>query len=168
MSPSERAAMARQNEALRETIAELEHLIHKVRTPRAPAELDALAAIQSRADSVATKFGEAGPRPVQGETLRAFRLRVLEGLQHHSPEFTDFNLGRADGAMLDVAENEIFKAAERVAESGTETSAPLVEVEETNALGQRITKRYGDWLAAYGPFMGGGQVCKITRPGFER
>ncbi len=167
MSPSERAAMERQNSALRETIAELDHLIHKVRTPRAPAELDALAAIQSRADSVAAKFGEAGPRPVQGETLRAFRLRTLENLQHHSPEFTDFDLSRADGAMLDLAEDEIFKAAERVAESGTETSAPLVEVEETNALGQRITKRYGDWLAAYGPFLGGGQVCKIARPGFS-
>lgn len=104
---------------------------------------------------------------MRGERPDAFRVRVLRGLQRHSPTFADFDLARADAALLNVAEGEIYQAAERVASGGTEAATPLVKAEETDGAGRRITRYFGDWLAAYGPFVSGGQVCRVVRPGFK-
>ena len=167
MSPSDRAALERTNADLRHRVANLEARVAAARRPLESRDLNELEQIKARADAVAAKFGKPAPAPMPGERPEAFRVRVLHDLQRHSPEFSDFDLARADHAMLEVAEREIFKAAERVAESGTETSAPLVEVEEVDAFGRRVTKRYGDFLAAYGSFMAPGAVCRVSRPGFS-
>ncbi|HVC45257.1 MAG TPA: hypothetical protein VND20_10615 [Candidatus Binataceae bacterium] len=156
-----------ENAHLRRRLADLEARVAALRTPLESDALAELAQLQSRADAVAAKFGEVAPSPMRGERPDAFRVRVLRGLQRHSPTFADFDLARADAALLNVAEREIYQAAERVASSGTDAAAPLVKVEETDGAGRRITHYFGDPLAWMSPFMSGGQVCRVIRPGLK-
>lgn len=152
---------------LRRENRDLERRIEAACTARTSEEIAALDAIQRRAESVTAKFGEAPPMPRPGERPHEFRVRVLERLQGRSPEFADFDLARADSALLAVAEREIFKAAEEVARSGLEAKQPLVRVDEKNEGGQTVSSFYGDPLEWMRPFMGSGTVCRITRPGFS-
>ena len=157
-----------ENAQLRRRIGEVEARLDTVRRPCSPGEVAALAKLQSRADSIAAKFGERAPSPRAGESPEAYRVRTLRGLQRHAPAFADFDLGRADSVLLDVAEGRILAAAEQAARSGTETAAPLVKVEERDAAGRLVTKFYGDPLAWMAPFMSGAAVCRVARPGFNR
>lgn len=51
-----------------------------------------LANAQERADSVAVLFAEKSPPPLSGESLRAYRCRLLRRYQRFSPEFAKVDL----------------------------------------------------------------------------
>ena len=166
MNESERAAMERQNAELRRQLAELEDRIDAVARPLAPEDIAKLEESRTRADGIAKMFGEEAPTPQTGERPEAYRIRVLKGLQRYSPAFADFDLEHADADLLDVAEREIFAAAEQVAQSGTEMEGRLVRQDTVNTVGQRTTNFYGDPAEWMKPFVSGGQVCRVVRPGF--
>ncbi|MGH7012555.1 MAG: hypothetical protein ACREEL_00095 [Stellaceae bacterium] len=158
------ADLERENAALRQRLTDAENLYAAIQRPATPTERDQLATTQARADSLAAKFGEHAPAPMPGERPDNFRRRVLSGLKKFSPQFADFDVARADDALLAVAEPAIYEAAEAVAHAGTATTAALVKVEEADSTGRKITRYYGDNLAWMAPFMSGGQIVRINRP----
>ncbi len=44
---------------------------------------------QRRCDRVASAFSTDAPRPLDGETLRAYRVRLLQSYVHNSPDWKD-------------------------------------------------------------------------------
>jgi hypothetical protein len=162
----ERYRLEQENARLRQQIAEAQAAVDAAQRPRDGAEMDDLARLQSRADSVAAMFGDRAPSPMPGEKPGAFRLRLLQKFQRHSPDFKDFDFARADSAIIDLAEPVVYQAAEAVGRSGDVAPRGLVKVEEKDSAGRTVTKFYGNNLEWMAPFMSGGQVVRIERPGF--
>lgn len=152
---------------LQRQLRDQEAQIRALRTGLTPREYDELSALQARADSIERKFGASGPAPKPGERPASYRRRVLQRLARHSPTFRDFDAAHADPAMLDVAEREIFKAAEQATPSATELRGRLVPHVEEDPSGRKITKFYGDNMTWMQQFMNHGAVCSIVRPGVE-
>ena len=72
----------------------------------------AYADCQAKADSVYSAFGKSASRPLQGESLMAYRKRMLRGLQAHSDEMKNVNINSIkDEAMLSVVEKRVYADA---------------------------------------------------------
>lgn len=71
----------------------------------------AMAQIQSRADSAYTMLGDAAPRFMDGEEKNDYRIRLLKKLQPKSPKWKDYDFAKADSALLDIAEKDIYADA---------------------------------------------------------
>ena len=81
-----------------------------------------LAKAQARADEISSIFGERAPAPLSGERLFAYRRRLLDRFQHHSPEFKEINLATVrDRQVFAGIEQRIYADA---AKAGA-TPAPL-------------------------------------------
>jgi len=106
-----------------------------------------LADAQSRADDVMCAFGERAPRPLVGESLAAYRLRVANKLKTHSPAWKDVNLGvvAADGAAFTIAERQIYADSVTAANAPTDLQpGQMREVHRVNpATGGRVTMFFG-------------------------
>jgi 8-oxo-dGTP pyrophosphatase MutT (NUDIX family) len=118
---------------------------------KADEESAAFADCQAKADSVMAGFGKSASRPLVGETLTAYRKRLLRGLQAHSDSFKNVNLASiTDAVLLDMAEKQIF--ADAVAASKAVHAAPaghLIAIHEKDAAGRTITRYRGaisSWL----------------------
>jgi chromosome segregation ATPase len=75
-----------------------------------------LADAQAKADSVFQAFGDAAPRPLDGESLLAYRRRVATTLKSHSPAWKPVDLAAiADSVAFEVAEGQIYKDAREAA-----------------------------------------------------
>lgn len=70
-----------------------------------------MSSIQSRADSAYMMLGDAAPRYMDGEEPLDYRRRLIKKLQTKSSTWKDVDLSRADSAMLDVAEKQIYADA---------------------------------------------------------
>jgi hypothetical protein len=125
------------------------------------AERDALAAAQTRADSVAAFHNERVSWPVLGETSVEYRRRLLENFKSHSPQFKRSRFDSMDPATLGVVEDVVYADA---VEAGKNRAAPgrLVEVKHRDAAGREITKYYGDISAFMAPFMRRGITGKFN------
>jgi hypothetical protein len=129
---------------------------------------DKLAEAQQRADSVANSWGERAPRPLDGEGLRAYRIRLLKNYKHNSADYKEVPLEQLRAlppAMFDVAEKRIY--ADSLAASARPTVAPgyLRAVKRADEAGRVITTYFGEprvWMA---PFSGPVQrVSRIFTP----
>lgn len=109
---------------------------------------------QSRADKVAQAFGESAPRWLVGETLTAYRARLICKYQPHSPRWKSSDVSRIhDSATLGNIEEMVFADALATARNPTAGSGLVLrEVNETDGAGRRITKFYGSPEACWGPF----------------
>jgi hypothetical protein len=69
---------------------------------------------QMRCDAVAGMFGREAPKPMDGETPRNYRVRLLRPYQHNSPDYKDVpkeELLALPPAAFDAAERRIYADA---------------------------------------------------------
>jgi len=118
------------------------------RTPRSMTDADysALADAQARADAVMSMHGVRAGRPMDGETVDAYRLRQAKALQVHSDSWKDVDLTKiADSTAFGIAEKAIFADAEAAALRPVNGPAgelrPVVRVDSET--GRRTTEFYG-------------------------
>lgn len=127
-------------------------------------EQNAKASAQARADSVAAMFGDRAPAPMPGETSLAYRRRMAQRFQKHSPTYKDSAVGAYDAAALASAEDRIYADAVNTART-TPAAAPGVLIPVvTREAGRDITRFHGDIGSWMQHFMTGAQVGKINRP----
>ena len=155
-----KAASRKDNAELRSRLdaqgKELEDL-RRATAPVPEAEHASLAEAQSRCDSVAQMFGETAPRPLAGETLLAYRKRLIKPFVKHSPEWA-----RADSTTVSalpesafgIAEDQIYRAASIAARNPVDLPpATLRTIRKTDPeTGQVIREFVGDAEACWGRF----------------
>jgi hypothetical protein len=129
---------------------------------------DRFADFQSRADAVASLFGQKAAKPISGETLGAFKRRLVRPWQSLSPTCKDVDLkvlGVADGIAFNVAVDDILKCARAEGERPTRVpTGYLAERVEHSRAGHTITKFYGmpkSWMSQFAPR--GAVVKRINR-----
>lgn len=105
-----------------------------------------LAHTQQKADAVFMAFGSNCPRPLQGETPLSYRKRIASQLQKHSKQWKAIDLIRADTAVLDIAESQIYSDAMDVALHPMDLpSGELRSITRVDPLtGQRSTTFHGN------------------------
>lgn len=144
------AAAKADTDALRRKVADLDRRIPQALTD---ADLDAVSAAQSRADSVASILGETAPRPMQGEAPIAYRKRLAAKFKSHSKRWAGVDLAKADDATLAIAEEDIYADAKKVAETPASVPAgQLRSVVKQDSTGRRITEFQGDpdtWMRSF-------------------
>jgi hypothetical protein len=69
-------------------------------------------AAQIRAQPAYAAFGDSAPPPLNGETVHAFRLRLLTGMQPNSPKWKAVTLAGIHPSMLNGLEQEIYNDAQ--------------------------------------------------------
>lgn len=114
----------------------------------------ALADAQAKADHVYQAFGDAASRPLQGESLLAYRRRMATGLKSHSHTWKDVDLlAIADSTAFDAIEKQVYADALHAAHNPTDLPEgqlrALVSVDST---GRRITTwagRPASWMSSF-------------------
>ena len=127
-------------------------------------ERDAIAAAQSRADSVFSMFGDRAPLPAAGERPIAYRKRLLRNLQRHSDRFKNSRFDALDAATLAPVEDQVY--ADAVAASSRPDAArrmTIVPHHATDIAGRRITTFTGDPMAWMQFFTPQPQIGRIVR-----
>ena len=131
----------------------------------------AYADCQAKADSVYSAFGKSASRPLQGESLMAYRKRMVRGLQAHSDEMKNVNINAIkDEAMLSIVEKRVYADAV-VASRGTGAigKGQLIELHKTDRAGRTITEFRGDMEAWLGEFkLPASRVVKFHTENFNR
>jgi hypothetical protein len=139
----------------------LERRLAHIRREVPAAERDALAAAQTRADSVAARFGKLVGDPTPGEGQLDYRKRLAAGFQQHSPRFKASQLGHLDAASFGVVEAEVYADAVRAADASIQPGT-LKAVHEPGLGGRTITRYVGDIGAFLAPFVTDGAICRIN------
>jgi len=105
--------------------------------------------MQAKCDSVLAAFGKSASRPLQGESLMAYRKRLLRGLQAYSDSFKDINLASIkDAKLLDLAEKQIINDAMTAAKTSSHVSGDqLIAIQSRDSSGRTITKYRGSMSA---------------------
>ena len=119
-------------------------------------EYRAMADAQAKADPVYQAFGDAAPRPLQGEDLLGYRRRLARGLKKHSPRWSNVNLSAvADQAAFDNIEEGIYNDAMATARSPVDVPlGQLREITSSDRTGRQITEFAGEPISWMGNFGG--------------
>lgn len=131
--------------------------VQQMQAERTPANLDALADAQAKADGAYSALGQRATGPMFGETLINYNIRLHRGLQEHSPKWksVDLRLLAQDHKALNNVCDEIRSDA--VASSMNFDKAPEFvhrEITQTSPTGHKMTS-----------FVGRGTMFKqLTRP----
>ena len=130
-----------------------------------------MADCQAKADSVYSAFGKSASRPLSGESLTAYRKRMVRGLQAHSDEMKNVNINAIkDEAMLAVVEKRVY--ADAIAASrgtGAIAKGQLIELHKKDRAGRTITEFRGDMEAWLGDFkLPAYRVMKFNTENFKR
>lgn len=146
--------------------------LSKITTAPSPEDENAFADAQARADSVYSAHGDQAPRRLAGENLIGYRIRLLRGLQKHSPVYKEVDLGsvaRADSAAFSGIEATVYADAAKAAETpaGVEPGR-LREIKERLPGGHTATRFVGDPLAWMSTFMAPGRTTTRLRAPRER
>ena len=127
--------------------------------PRADATSEnrhAFAGAQLRLDSACQAWGHSARPPLAGESLRDYRISLLNDLKPHSKAYKDSDLSTiGDEAAFSNIEGIIINDAIEASTNNVVHGAPLRKVTSTNDMGHRVTKLYGDPAVTWAPFMGG-------------
>ena len=112
---------------------------------RSDSDTAAMADMQVRADAVHQSFGNRAPAPMLAEATHDYRLRLARGLQKHSAEWKDVNLGILELPAFAIAEKQIY--ADSVVASRSTDDMPdgqLIPIRRTDVeTGHRITEFRG-------------------------
>ena len=85
-----------------------------------PKNADFFAAAQARCDSCASAYGSSAPRPMDGESLRAYKIRLIRPYQRASKTFKDIDLHSVANAQLfEKIESTIYDEARQDANNPT-------------------------------------------------
>jgi broad specificity phosphatase PhoE len=109
---------------------------------------------QAKADSVYSAFGKSASRPLQGESLTAYRKRMVRGLQAHSDEMKSVNINSIkDDTMLAIVEKRVYADALAASRgTGAIAKGQLIELHKKDRAGRTITEFRGDMEAWLGDF----------------
>ena len=157
------AARKDSDEAMQKQIADLQATVSRMsgRMPKPVSDEDyaAMATAQSLADSVFSAHSKSAPRPMDGETLIAYRRRLATELKHHSPEWKDVDLGviAVDSKAFDNVEKRIYAdAMEAAIRPNVDGGEFLREVRRRDPeTGHLIKEYYGQPRAWMSQFSGG-------------
>jgi len=108
--------------------------------------MPALLEEQAKADAVAQAFGDAAPRPMSGESLLAYQVRLAGRFQKHSKTYKDVKLASiasADAEGFLKLRDQIYADALAVAYQPVEGQTELREYHQVDQSGRRITKFIG-------------------------
>ena len=131
---------------------QVEQLAAQVR-PVPETEAAELAAEQVRADAVYGQHGAHASRPVQGESLLAYRRRLAAGMQKHSPAWAGIDLATLPADALQVATTAIYADAVNAARNPVDVpQGTLREVVTQDSTGRRISTFHGEprsWMSDF-------------------
>lgn len=168
----EEEAKAREDAAKADSVilARLEDVEKAIPRRRPDEEHRALIAAQAKADEVFEVFGDAAPRPMDGETPDGYRVRIAEKLQKNSPTYKDANLRAIVGmtAIFDAAEQAIYADSVKVAMDPTTIAPDTLRPRKSTGLGGHTIITYdGDPRAWMDPMAAGARqlVTSIGVPG---
>jgi hypothetical protein len=125
-----------------------------------PATLAADAAradAQLRCDAVAGMYGRSAPKPMDGERVRSYRVRLLMPYKHNSADFKDVpkeELLALPPAAFDAAERRIYADAMTASASPTVAPGYLHAVRRADETGRLIVNWYGQpraWMQQFMP-----------------
>ena len=109
-----------------------------------------MAEVQAKADSVLAAFGKSASRPLQGESVVAYRKRLMRGLQGYSDAYKAVNLRDIkDASLLDIVEKQIYADAVSAAKSPVAYGDALVEHRSVDRAGRTVSTFTGSvsaWL----------------------
>jgi hypothetical protein len=131
----------------------------------------AYADCQAKADSVYAAFGKSASRPLSGESLTAYRKRLVRGLQAHSDEMKNVNVNKiADSAMLEIVEKRVYADALAASRgTGSVAKGQLIALHKKDQAGRTITEYRGDMEAWLGDFkLPTHRVMKFNTENFKR
>jgi hypothetical protein len=83
--------------------------------PLTDAEIDELAAVQSRADAVLAQHGKHAPRPLLGDTPLAYARRMVDLLKPYSKRWAAIPLTGMDATALAAVEAQVYADAAEAA-----------------------------------------------------
>ncbi len=136
-------AQTKKDAALQAKIDALEAVI-----PKALSDADAvvMADCQIKADSIAHAFGDSAPRPLQGETVLAYRKRLAAKFKDHSPAWKSVDLSAInDAAVLNIAEKQIYNDAMTAARNPVAVPGQgLREIIRRSPAGHQVSTFIGD------------------------
>ena len=109
---------------------------------------------QAKADRVYAAFGDAAPRPLAGESLSAYRARLVSKFKSHSPVYADVDVRAInDAALLTAVESGIYADAMAAARNPADVGdGQLIEIKETDRSGRQISTFRGKPDAWMGMF----------------
>jgi hypothetical protein len=136
---SDSAALKTSVEALQGQVKALTGAVHI-----SDADQAELTKAQARADEVALEFGQRAPRPMAGETPISYRRRLAAQYQPHSPKWKERDLAAVNDSVLDIAEEQIYADAVKVAQTAPEVPAgTLRAITRKDVTGRTITEFQG-------------------------
>lgn len=145
-------ALVRMDSITSKLVAELNDLKAKTR-PVPEDEARDLAAEQVRADAVYAAHGGSASRPVQGESLLAYRRRLASGMQKHSAAWKGIDLATLPAPALELAAQAIYADAVVAARNPADVpEGTLREIVTVDSTGRRITSFAGEprsWMAQF-------------------
>lgn len=146
--------------AMRKEIEKLQGMIPKQLTDKDYADF---AGHQARYDAVYSLFGQSAGRPLHGEDINAYRLRMARGLQAHSEAYKGSDLGviAIDSVGFSNAEARIMADASAAARSPVNIPAgTLREIHSKTISGQPRTDFMGQPISWMQDFMPTAQAVK--------
>lgn len=114
------------------------------RKPLSDDDADALAAAQARADTVYMALGKRASRPMSGETLHAYNIRLTREVQKHSPKWGKTELHRLPADTLATIQSDVYADAVIAARNPDDVEAgTLREIITPDSSGRRISTFVG-------------------------
>jgi hypothetical protein len=129
------------------TIADLQRKYDALIADRKPIsddEADALAAAQARADTVYMALGKRASRPMSGETLHSYNIRLTREVQKHSPKWGKTELHRLPADTLATIQADVYADAVVAARNPDDVEpGTLREIITPDSSGRRISTFVG-------------------------
>jgi hypothetical protein len=132
--------------------------------PLSDEQRDEVAAIQTRADSVCSAWGNSVDKPMMNELPDEYLRRTARKHQTHSAQWKEVNLRELSGKALENAADAIFKDSFAMAGSDEpwKGTGGLREVRRVNReTGHIIKEFYGDPMSWMQQFTGGRRLAKF-------
>ena len=114
-----------------------------------------MANAQAKCDQVASAFSRSAPRPLDGELIRDYRVRLLGPYKANSDEYAgvpDKILAALPKEVFDIAETKIYADSLTKARNPNVPEGELWPVYETDATGRRMTSWHGEprtWMQQF-------------------
>lgn len=110
---------------------------------------------QMRCDAVAGMYGRSAPKPMDGEKVRNYRVRLLRPYQHNSPDYKDVpkeELLALPPAAFEAAEKRIYADAMTASASPTVAQGYLHMVKRADDTGRTHVLWFGEprtWMSQF-------------------
>lgn len=129
------------------TIADLQRKVEALiaeKRPQSDEDADALAAAQARADSVYMALGKRAPRPMAGEALHSYNIRLTREVQKHSPKWAKTELHRLPSDTLATIQADVYADAVVAARNPDDVEpGTLREIKTPDSSGRLISTFVG-------------------------